>query len=210
MRHRFGTRRPLKGRLIVFLLLVVALIALFNHTLYPVMQSEAENEAKGKAISVIDNIVLHEISSNSVTYESLIHVERDSAGKVLSITTDVVKMNLLKTKIMTEVQNAFNSNTASAVKVPLGTLLGGSIFYGRGPDVTLNITLSGNVDAEFKSSFTSAGINQTRHQIYLNVGTNVYSFLPGISAATKVNTDVLVAETVIVGTVPNTVLTFDK
>lgn len=210
MRHRFGTRRPLKGRLIVFLLLLVALVALFNHTLYPVMQSEAENEAKVKAISVIDNIVLHEISTNSVTYESLIHVERDSAGKVLSITTDVVKMNLLKTKIMTEVQNAFNNDAASAVKVPLGTLLGGSIFYGRGPDVTLNITLSGNVAAEFKSSLTSAGINQTRHQIYLNVGTNVYSFLPGISAATKVNTDVLVAETVIVGTVPNTVLNFDK
>jgi sporulation protein YunB len=210
MRHRFGTRRPLKGRLIVFLLLVVALVALFNHTLYPVMQSEAENEAKVKAISVIDNIVLHEISSNSVTYESLIHVERDSAGKVLSITTDIVKMNLLKTKIMAEVQNAFNSDAASDVKVPLGTLLGGSIFYGRGPNVTLNITLSGNVDAEFKSSLTSAGINQTRHQIYLNVGTNVYSFLPGISAATKVNTDVLVAETVIVGTVPNTVLNFDK
>jgi sporulation protein YunB len=210
MRHRFGTRRPLKGRLIVFLLLVVALVALFNHTLYPVMQSEAENEAKVKAISVIDNVVLHEISSNSVTYESLIHVERDSAGKVLSITTDIVKMNLLKTKIMAEVQNAFNSDAASDVKVPLGTLLGGSIFYGRGPNVTLNITLSGNVDAEFKSSLTSAGINQTRHQIYLNVGTNVYSFLPGISAATKVNTDVLVAETVIVGTVPNTVLNFDK
>ena len=210
MRHRFRTHRPAKGRIIVCLLLFVALVALFNHTIYPVMQSAAENEAKVKAINVIDNIVLHEISANSVTYESLIHVERSSTGQVLSITTDVVKMNLLKTKIMSEVQKVLNDSTESAVQVPLGTLLGGSIFYGHGPNVTLNITLSGNVDAEFKSSFTSAGINQTRHQIYLNVGTNVYSFLPGISAATKVNTDVLVAETVIVGTVPNTVLNFDR
>ncbi len=64
------------------------------------------------------------------------------------------------------------------------------------------MTLAGNVKADFKSTFESAGVNQTRHQIFLNVGASVYSFLPGVNATTDVNTDVLVAETVIVGEVP--------
>lgn len=69
----------------------------------------------------------------------------------------------------------------------------------------LRLTLSGNVNADFKSSFESAGINQTKHQIYLNIHTSVYSFLPGFNTTTDVETNVPVAETIIVGAVPQVV-----
>ena len=75
-----------------------------------------------------------------------------------------------------------------------------------GPSLNLRVTLAGNVKADFKSTFESAGVNQTRHRIYLDVGTSVYSFLPGINSTTDVNTDELVAETVIVGEVPQMML----
>ena len=88
------------------------------------------------------------------------------------------------------------------MKIPIGTLIGGNLFHGLGPALSLKVTLAGNVQADFKSTFESAGVNQTRHRIYLSVGTSVYSFLPGINSTTDISTDVLVAETVIVGEVP--------
>ena len=208
MRKRYSSSGAarLRAWALLILSLVILLAILFNNTVAPVVESVAENAAKIKTASVINSIVLKEVGSNAVTYESLIHVDRDDSGKVLSITTDIVKMNQLKSRIITEVQQTLNGNIKSCVDIPLGTLVGGHLFYGRGPNVNLRLTLSGDVAAEFKGSFTSAGINQTRHQIYLNVCTDVYSFLPGFSAATKVNTDVLVAETVIVGTVPDMML----
>jgi hypothetical protein len=86
--------------------------------------------------------------------------------------------------------------------IPLGTLLGGDLFYGRGPGVTLKLTLSGNISADLKGSFESAGYNQTRHRMMLDISASVYTFLPGMRATADVKTNVLVAETVIVGTVP--------
>lgn len=205
MRRYRHYRRPARGKAFLFLFLFILVIVLFNSQIKPVIESETVNAAKIKSVSIINSIVLKEISDNAVTYESLIHVNSGGDGKVLSITTDMVKMNQLKAKIITAVQNKLNGDTNSTVGIPLGTLLGGDLFHGRGPNINLKLTLSGNVAAEFKSSFESAGINQTRHQIYLNVGTSVYSFLPGFDATTEVNTNVLVAETVIVGSVPNVV-----
>ena len=204
-RHRFI--RGQAKRLMTFILVVfIVMIALINHLVRPVMESATTNEAKIKAVNIINNIVIKELGENSVTYDSLIHVSRGSDGNVLSITTDIVKMNLFKSHIIEKVQKELNGSNSSSMNVPIGTLLGGNLFYGRGPNVNLRLTLSGNISAEFKSSFQSAGINQTRHQIYLDVKTDVYTFLPGLGTATKVNTNILVAETIIVGTVPDMVL----
>ncbi|HEX3016379.1 MAG TPA: sporulation protein YunB [Caproicibacter sp.] len=208
--HRY--RRPMRGRAFafLFLFLLILLVVLFNSTIKPVIESVTVNEAKIKSVSVINSIVLKEVSDNSVSYESLINVNRGSDGNVQSITTDMVKMNQLKAKIISAVQKQLNEETETNVGIPLGTLLGGDLFHGRGPKIYLRLTLSGNVTAEFKSSFESAGINQTRHQIYLNVGASVYSFLPGFDATTDISTNVLVAETVIVGSVPNVVANMNQ
>ncbi|MCI1990619.1 MAG: sporulation protein YunB [Oscillospiraceae bacterium] len=207
MRRRRRYRRPVRGRafLLLFLFLLILFAVLFDSQIRPVMESVTENEAKIKSVSMINSIVLKEVGDNAVSYENLVNVSRDAEGNVLSITADMVRMNQLKAKIITDVQNQLGSDTDFAVGVPLGTLVGGDLFHGRGPDIHLKLTLSGNVTAEFKSSFESAGINQTRHQIYLDVSAGIYSFLPGFNTTTNVNTNVLVAETVIVGSVPSVV-----
>lgn len=199
---RMRGRRPSGGKILFILILLILAIVLFNRQIRPVMESETVNQAKIRSVGIINSIVLKEISENPVSYDNLVHIDRDADGKVLSITSDVLKMNQLKSKIILDVQSGLNGSTASSVDIPLGTLLGGNLFHGRGPNLNMKVTLAGNVKADFKSYFESAGINQTRHRIYLNVGTSVYSFLPGFDATTDVNTDVLVAETVIVGSVP--------
>ena len=51
---------------------------------------------------------------------------------------------------------------------------------------------------------SAAGINQTRHQILLHVDVYTGILLPGFTASTKVSNEIAVAETVIVGGVPQT------
>lgn len=117
----------------------------------------------------------------------------------------MIKMNELKAVIIQDVQSKLGGDSHKDVGVPIGTLLGSDFLHGRGPDIPLRLTLSGNINADFKSSFESAGINQTKHQIYLNIHTSVYSFIPGFATTTEVDTNFPVAETIIVGEVPQVV-----
>jgi sporulation protein YunB len=203
---RVRCRRTARPKILLALVLAITALLIFNWQIKPVMESETENAAKVRAVSIINSTVLDEISKNPVRYENLVHITRDSENGVLSLTSDVMKMNEFKSKIVLAVQKELQDHEDSSVNIPIGTLIGSHLFHGRGPGLNLKITLAGNVKADFKSLFESAGINQTRHRIYLTVATSVYSFLPGVESTTDVSTDVLVAETVIVGDVPQVVV----
>ena len=204
MRRRPRGRR-VSVRPLLLLLLFIGALLLMNHLIRPVVVSATENEAKIRSVNMFNAAVLQEMENNAVTYSDLVTVTRDSGGQVQSITADMVKMNRLKAGIVNDIQTGINKEDDSTLAIPLGTILGGTIFHGWGPKVCFHMTLAGNVTADFKSSFESAGINQTRQQIYINIHASVYSFLPGFNNTTDVDTSVLVAETVIVGSVPSVV-----
>ena len=204
MRRRSRGAR-FNGKPLLLLLLFVGALLLLNHLIRPVVVSVTENEAKIRSVNMFNAAVLQETENNAVTYGDLVTVARDSDGKVQSITADMVKMNRLKASIVSDIQTGINKEDNSSLGIPLGTILGGTLFHGWGPNVRFHMTLAGNITADFKSTFESAGINQTRHQIYINIHASVYSFLPGFDSTTDVDTSMLVAETVIVGAVPEVV-----
>lgn len=121
---------------------------------------------------------------------------------MLAVNTDVKKVNLLKSMISDRVQEKFSDTRVQKVKIPLGTLTGTELFTGYGPLIRLKIAMSGSIATDLKSSFSSAGINQTRHQIYLCASTKVFALIPGYPVTTAVETNMVIAETVIVGDVP--------
>ncbi|QAT49658.1 sporulation protein YunB [Caproiciproducens sp. NJN-50] len=209
MRRRRRNPMPVRGKLTLLTIVLFAFILVFNSQIRPVIASITANEAKIKSINTINDAVIEELNKDDISYEDLITVERGSEGNVLAITTNMVKMNELKAKIISNIQDKLNNDTYSTVWVPIGTFIGGDFFHGKGPKIALKASLSGNVTAEFNSTLASAGINQTKHQIYLDVNTSIYSFLPGFDTTTEVKTNVLVAETVIVGSVPQVVANWD-
>lgn len=200
-RHRsyYGKRK----RILIFFILLLIVFGVLSIQLRPIIKSVTQNEAKQLSVSAINDTVMDQMNKAAIHYDDMVNIERDNSGKVLSITTNIVKMNQLKSQIITAVQKKL-SDQHNEVGVPLGTLLGNDWLHGRGPMVPLKLTLSGNITGDFKSNFESAGINQTRHQIYLQVHTSVYSFIPGYNTTTEVTTNVAVAETIVVGEVPQT------
>ena len=171
----------------MILFFILAAMAVFlEMELAPVMRSLTENEAKRTAANAIHNMVQEELQSGQINYNDLVNIERSSAGQILAITTNMSEINLLKSKISTAINQKLGQDHIE-VGVPIGTLTGNDLLHGRGPQVPLMVTLAGNVDTDFKSSFESAGINQTRHQIYLEIHTSIYSFIPGLDTTTDIN-----------------------
>ena len=94
--------------------------------------------------------------------------------------------------------------TSSDLSIPLGTLTGSNLLAGRGPHIRVRTQSVGTATARFDNQFSSSGINQTRHRIILDVDVHVSILLPGLTTYTKVSNEISVAETVIVGGVPET------
>ena len=94
--------------------------------------------------------------------------------------------------------------SARELSIPVGTLTGSALLAGRGPRISVRMESVGSSSARFENRFTSAGINQTNHRIVLEVNVSVSILLPGFTTATQVANEVTVAETVIVGAVPDT------
>lgn len=202
--RRYGRGYRIRWKAIIVIALFFALIIMLDGQLRPIIKSITTNEARIKSVDTINKAVTNELKEHGVSYNDLVTVERNESGEVLAITTNMVKMNELKASVINSVQEQLSDNCKD-IGVPLGTLLGNDFLHGRGPNIPLRLTLSGNVNADFKSSFESAGINQTKHQIYLNIHTSVYSFIPGFNTTTDVETNIPVAETIIVGEVPQVV-----
>lgn len=168
----------------------------------PLITSVAANRAKVVSSAVINEVVLNEISKLDINYSDIISLEKDPCGRICAINTNMKTINSLKTAVCLAVQEKISYIKKDDFNIPLGTLTGTELLNGRGPKIPLKISLSGSVKADFRSCFETGGINQTKHQLYLDVSTNIFALIPGYPTTTSIDTSILVAETVLIGDVP--------
>ncbi len=183
---------------IVFLTISI----LIDHQMRPLVKSIASTQAQIVSTNVISQVVIDEISRLDIDYSDIVDIQKDETGKILAIKTDMKKVNSLKSSITMSVQEKITTMGKRKINIPLGTFSGTEILNGRGPKIPLSVSMSGSVVTDFKSEFLAAGINQTKHRVYLDVSTEVFALIPGYPVNTAVNTSVLIAETIIVGDVP--------
>ena len=113
-------------------------------------------------------------------------------------------VNRMQGQITDEILHRLSEVATSELEIPLGTLTGSALLAGRGPSLFVRMQAVGSASAAFRNQFTAAGINQTRHQIFLDVDVYMSILLPGMKTSTRVSNEIAVAETVIVGGVPDT------
>ena len=195
-------RRSARARLLLAVLFLILMAFWVNSRLEPVVEDLTVNEARARAVQVISAAVEDSLAGQDQPVASMVAIQYKESGEIASLSTDMAEMNNLKASLLADVQEELGESVHIDLGVPIGTLLGGGLLHGRGPEVPLRITLSGNIEAGFESEFTSAGINQTQHTVNLRVRTTIYTFLAGKQGSAEVETTVPVAETVIVGEVP--------
>lgn len=207
MRRRIRPRskKQVRVRRILKLLIALCLAVLFfifvSVKLKPMVQTVTGGIAKQMMVSSIHEVVLKELDEEQYQYDDFVNVQRDNNGNIRTISLNMVNVNTLKSSMALTIQQELGSSHKQT-GVPLGTLLGADLLRGHGPKIPLKISVLGNTTVDLKSTFDSAGINQTRHQIYLEITTGVYAYLTGVSSTETVTTTIPVAETVIVGEVP--------
>lgn len=183
--------------------IVSATIFLFiDFKFRPVVKNISLSKAKNIASSAIDEAVLEDMRTKFEKYENITHFNTSQSGEILSISMDMCKTNELKTGINILIQEKLAKCKEKTFYTPLGTLIGSELLNGQGPKVPMKISSSGNVTSEFRSDFSSAGINQTLHKIYLSIHVHISVTIPGSSCTSEVTDDILVSETVIVGHIP--------
>ncbi len=157
------------------------------------------------ATSAVNNAVFY-VLTEKTDYNDLVTVYSDNYGKINMVSVNSVKINALARETSKLSQEYINKIGISGVDIPLGTLTGFELIIGQGPTVHFKATPIGAVNADFYSEFTSSGINQTRHRIYIVVGAEIEVILPSRKEKIETNTQVLVSESIIVGEVPDTYL----
>ncbi|AOT68609.1 sporulation protein YunB [Geosporobacter ferrireducens] len=206
MRRKY--RRPRrKGNLKAF----IAILAIFLFVIYsfllvdkkvkPSVLAIAEVKAREIATRAINESVNSKVSDD-IKYQDLIFIRTDTEGNVTMMQANTVMMNRLASEVALTVQDNIKQIKASSVKVPLGNVFGSQLLAQYGPKININVTPIGMVNVDFKTQFEQSGINQTRHKIYLVVNTQVRIIVPFSTNTTSVETSVPIAETVIVGKVP--------
>lgn len=215
MRGFYGYRRYLPKRILLRIILLAVLCS--AAVLAAVAMSQMKSLLTRIAVSRVTNAV-NQIVSDSVDaaiaegkfdYDRMVSFEKDNDGKITAVKSNMPEFNRLQSAILAEVLNRIDQVSSQNLSIPLGSLTGSNLLAGRGPLITVRMQSIGSSQADLNNAFESAGINQTKHQILLNIDVYVSILMPGFRTATKISNSLVVAETIIVGSVPDTYTYFD-
>lgn len=188
--------------LLIFIGMFIFSYYYFTNQVSPTLKALCDSRAKAIALKATNQAVMEKMER--VSYDKLVNTTTDNNGRIMGLNADVIKMNELAMEITTDIQQKLINISDTEIKVPMGKFMGLSVFSGYGPKITIKAIPTGNVSVDFKTEFKSEGINQTRHRIYLEIKTSVRMVAPFISDVVNFETNMTVAETVIIGDIPQT------
>lgn len=162
----------------------------------------AETQGENRVYEIVNHCILETVEKLSAEYNSICKIHYNSAGKITAIIVNPESVNRLKGETISAIIRAMKDNGKETIAVPLGTLLGSRLFSAKGPDVNIEIIPLGAVASELTQKFTSVGINQTLHSLYLDVRISVKIAAPFSSSNLSVMSKVCIAENVIFGDIP--------
>ncbi len=191
--------------LCIFTLLIIFVFVYLNNVVNPVIIESSMAKTRSLSQKAVEQAIYDTIKDNAI-YDSLVMITRDDAGDVVYISTNTLQINILARELAKSAQERLEDLGAEGIDIPLGTFTGMPIFVGRGPDINIKLLPIGSISCKFSSEFIDAGINQTNHKIYLTVTSNVSVILPTANQNVQTTTQVLIAESIIVGKIPDTYL----
>lgn len=201
IKRRNGKYIRLYIRLLTFLVILSMLVFFTNKNLFPNLMEISELKARAAITDVITSTV-NNVFNSETGYEELITVKRSEHGDITLIETDMAKLNSLTSRIIHDVGNRLSLMSKLTISMPMGALLGNTIFAGMGPEVNVNVQADESIEASIESQFLGAGINQTKHRIVLRIKTDIKVSAPLGRRNIEMWTEIPLSETIIVGKIP--------
>lgn len=193
--------KSFKILLIIALITIIVILSLFWHSAYPVFKATCETAASSKGVKIINDEV-NKVMKN-YSYDNLIKIEKDTAGKISLIKADVITINEIVSEIIKNIQEEFDKIPRIKVFINMGSVSGISALKNFEPKFELELESAGRMNYNVITEFKSVGINQTQHKIYLQIDSTVRILTPFSTFGKEIKTDVILTEAVIVGDVPD-------
>ncbi|MFA5675260.1 MAG: sporulation protein YunB [Christensenellales bacterium] len=206
---RFRIKISKKWIIVIILALIITAYFLLERAIYPVIMGISEARLRAIAVKAMNDAV-RETVGKDINYADLINIEKDQNGNITLVNANAVLMNNLAASTAITAQDKILDIGEQGISIPIGTILGGQLLSGRGPAVVIKFEPVGSVSSDFKTEFEDAGINQTRHKIYLVLNSSVRIIIGTTSQTVEISSQVLISETIIIGDVPHSYMHFDN
>lgn len=199
-----GKIRKLLRFIIILLVLAILALLLFRVKFSAAICALAQTQVTNTTSDLINDAIDRQIEDGNIQYDRMVYFEKDLDGRITALKTNMSEVNRLKTDILNLINDEILALSTDDLGIPLGSLFLPELLSGRGPEIPVQILSIRNSDASFTSNFSEAGINQTLQQINMQVSVDVTVLVLGQTDSFTVSSQVIVAETIIVGDVPNT------
>lgn len=197
-------------KIVLILVLAGAVYMLLRGQYHDVVQELAQTQVKNVTSDLINDAIDHQIENGTIAYDRMVYFEKDLDGRITALKTNMGLVNRLKTDILNLINDEILALDTDHIGIPLGSLILPELLSGKGPQIPVRVLSIRNSEAAFLSHFSEAGINQTLHQVTMLVSVDVAVLALGRTASFTISSEVVVAETVIVGVVPDTFLQTGK
>jgi sporulation protein YunB len=209
---RIGRKR--KGRKHAASALILAVLAAIviaaAARLTSIMKEAAAAQAQNTVTAAVNSAIAKRMARGDMNYNELVTLDKDNNGKVSAIVTNVYSVNAIKAELAEEIVQSVTGEGAARISIPFGNLFGSAVMSGLGPEIPIKIVSVNAAGIDFKNHFSAAGINQTRHEITIVIDVRIKALVPGGTINTETSTRFIVAETIIVGSVPDSYTYFES
>lgn len=182
--------------------MLISITAYYLFIILPIVKTYSSAEIQSETEKAV-NIAVSNVINRSIRYDSLIDITYNSAGEISTFAANQHEINSISREIVKEAQFQMNNLCEDGININLGTFTGFPFLIGKGPNIKLKLIPIGIVGSDYKSEFSSVGINMTKHSLFLYVDIRVSMAMPIKAHEFKVSNKVLLAESVIVGKVPD-------
>ena len=189
-------------KLLLILLTFGLIIGVIVKAVAPVFNKLCTEKAKS-----IATIITNDETTNAIRdyiYSDFIIIHKDEVGNVLMLESNMKNINIVISDVANRIQKSINNTKEEDVNISLGSFTGVRLLSGSGFKVPIRISTVGNVKTDVKSVFTSAGINQTLHSLYLQIETEICILTPFNTINETIANQLILAENIIVGEIPET------
>lgn len=197
-------------RLTAVILSLLIIILLIDARIRPIVKNSAASVINVGITQIINKTVIDTLYNINPEYSDIVELVFGPDGNITYLSLNNAKANMLKSTISKSITDAVSKNEARLMRIPWGTLTGSAILSGRGRFINLRITEFSYALIDIRSEFSAAGINQTRHSIILDITIKAHGYVAITHITTQVQTSLIVAETIIIGEVPNSYFNFQQ
>lgn len=184
----------------ILICIIILIIQFLFYCFEPIFETLCEEKVKS-----LTTIITNQQSTyvmEKYKYEELYTIEKEPNGNIVMIKANIMPINNLISNLVENIQNEFEKIDNQIINIPIGNLSGIYIFSGSGPKIPIEISVKGTVNTDIKNEFIEQGINQTLHRVYVNFECNMKILTPFKNYDKKITNQVIIAEHIIVGNIP--------